>query len=151
MCRNVQVARPSCSTSGGHPGGGSCGRTGVVDCVLEDVPPARAAIIVVTDDCAREPSARLLLLPSDSMLLDVRGFQLRNAVQILHGFPSGPNTIPGGSGDFFMSLLSVSSAAIERDRYSLLSRFLPHHVSTSAVIEYCCPRDAHHVRPEMLF
>ena len=28
------------------------------------------------------------------------GFQCRNAVQILHGFPSGPRTIPGGSGGF---------------------------------------------------
>ena len=28
--------------------------------------------------------------------VDFGGFQLRNAVQILQGFPSGPRTIPGG-------------------------------------------------------
>ena len=39
------------------------------------------------------------------LVLDVPGgFQFRNAVQILHGLPSGPMTIPGGNG----SLLEVS-------------------------------------------
>jgi len=36
------------------------------------------------------------------LVLDVPGgFQFRKAVQILHGFPSGPMTIPGGRGSLF--------------------------------------------------
>ena len=36
---------------------------------------------------------------------DWGGFQCRNAVHILQGFPSGPKTIPGGSGVVFEPVL----------------------------------------------
>jgi len=47
------------------------------------------------------------------MLPDVWGFQLRNAVQILQGFPSGPNTIPGGSGAASVLFPWVFSSAMK--------------------------------------
>ena len=57
VCKNVQVARPSCSTSGGHPGGGSLPlyEGAAASCVAleEDAvePVERAAIIEATEFC----------------------------------------------------------------------------------------------------
>jgi len=79
VCRKVHVARPRSSTSGGQ----FAGRVSV---------SAVAATVVA----ATAPAATAFLV------LDVPGdFQLRKAVQILHGFPSGPMTIPGGKGSLF--------------------------------------------------
>ena len=70
VCKNVHVARPSCSTSGGHPGGG------------DEFGPGRDPLVV------------LLFCP---FAVFVAGnFQFRNEVHTLQGFPSGPITIPGG-------------------------------------------------------
>lgn len=79
---------------------------------LAAVPPASAAIIDVMDAVPCVLFARLLFDASDSVWLDVPGVQLRNAVQILHGFPSGPITIPGGTAFFFLSSWLVSLAAM---------------------------------------
>ena len=81
VCRKVHVARPRPSTSGGQ----SAGRVS-------------ASAVAATVVAAAVPVATAFLV------LEVCGFQFRNVVQILHGFPSGPMTIPGGSG----SLLEVS-------------------------------------------
>jgi len=78
------VARPRASTSGGQCGGSVASS----DLDLEDwkpVPDAKAAIIAAVDFLLE------LAVP------EAVGLQLRNAVQILQGFPSGPSTIPGGN------------------------------------------------------
>ena len=76
------------------------------------MPDAKAAIMAAVlcwvDDDA--PSALALAFEEVPCLpLGVGGFQCRNAVQILHGFPSGPRTIPGGSGAFLEDELAVSA------------------------------------------
>ena len=79
MCRNVHVARPRSSTSGGQ----FAGRVSV-------------SVVATTVVAAAVPAATAFLV------LDVPGgFQFRKAVQTLHGFPSGPMTIPGGRGLLF--------------------------------------------------
>lgn len=50
-----------------------------------------AAIVAATPEAGFEPSWV-------RFCLSVAGFQFRNAVQILQGLPSGPRTMPGGSG-----------------------------------------------------
>ena len=82
LCKNVHVARPSCSTSGGHPGGGS-----------SPLYKGAAAFRVPVVDALVDAVVCPLL---EFALLVVGGFQYRNAVHILQGFPSGPITIPGG-------------------------------------------------------
>lgn len=78
------MARPRSSTSGGQ----SVGR-------------ALVSALVATVVAAAVPTATAFFV------LDVRGgFQFRKAVQILHGFPSGPMTVPGGK----VSLFEVSEA-----------------------------------------
>ncbi len=54
---------------------------------------AAAAAVDEAIVCAAEPL--LLLSPR---VVPVGGFQLRKEVQILQGLPSGPRTMPGGSG-----------------------------------------------------
>jgi hypothetical protein len=50
------------------------------------------------------PSLEPLFFPAvigvvgDLVWVDVGGFQFRKEVQILQGLPSGPRTVPGGSG-----------------------------------------------------
>jgi len=92
--RNVHVARPSCSTSGGHPSGGSSGRVNFDNVGVGD-PFASADMIPVV--VSNEDVVALVGFCEDF----AGGAQFRNAVQILHGFPSGPITIPGGSLDCF--------------------------------------------------
>lgn len=71
------MARPRSSTSGGQFAG-------------------RVSVDAATVVAAAVPAATACLV------LDVPGgFQFRKAVQILHGFPSGPRTIPGGRGVLF--------------------------------------------------
>lgn len=79
VCRNVQVALPSASESGGQSAG-LCTTAASVD------PAAFAAFEMEGSFEAGVSLAEV-------------GFQLRNAVQVLHGLPSGPRTIPGGSLD----------------------------------------------------
>jgi hypothetical protein len=74
-CRNVHVARPRASTSGGQWAGSVAGGSGD----RKPAPDASAAIISEVD------------------FLCVVGRQLRKAVQILQGLPSGPRTMPGGN------------------------------------------------------
>ena len=67
-----------------------------VDCCCweveaKPVPDAKAAIMAAVLSWFGAPPCE----PFEG--LSIRGFQLRNAVQILHGFPSGPRTMPGGS------------------------------------------------------
>jgi len=84
VCKNDQVARPSASTSGGQCGGSAA----FSDLGLggwKPVPEAKAAIIAAVD----------FLL--EFSVPEAAGLQLRKAVQILQGLPSGPSTIPGGS------------------------------------------------------
>ncbi len=107
VVRNVRVARPSCSTSGGHPSGGSSGRDDNANFDAGE-PFARADMTPVTDwneDVALDEKF-------DLSLFGFGGFQYRNAVQILHGFPSGPRTIPGGSVASFFGA-SLSPAAVD--------------------------------------
>ena len=73
------MARPRSSTSGGQ----FAGRvlvSAVAATVVAATVPATTAFLVLD-------------VPS--------GFQFRKAVQTLHGFPSGPMTIPGGKGSLF--------------------------------------------------
>ena len=58
---------------------------------MKPAPVAKAAIIAAVFCC---PAGAL----GGCLDLSTRGFQFRNAVHILHGFPSGPMTIPGGRG-----------------------------------------------------
>lgn len=93
VCKKDHVARPSCSTSGGQFGGGVSGRVVSGANATAEEPEASAAII---------PAVALCLgveyLPFFSVVLVVVwGFQFRKAVQILHGLPSGPIIMPGGS------------------------------------------------------
>lgn len=88
VCRKVQVARPRISTSGGQFAGRVSGTAGA-----PFEPYARAAIAAAVD------FAFEVLMPACCEVEAVGdvGFQCRNAVQILHGLPSGPKTMPGGS------------------------------------------------------
>lgn len=93
MCKNVHVARPSCSESTGQPAGGSSGRevgVAVSSFVDEEGDPARITPVKPGKECASTGVFAFWLV------VTAAGFQLRNAVQTLHGFPSGPITIPGG-------------------------------------------------------
>jgi hypothetical protein len=96
--RKVQVARPSDSTSGGQYGGRG-----------SPSPAADAANAVAVAEaiaCAIElPSpllSRLDVAAAAAVVVGfwpvVGGFQFRKEVQILQGLPSGPRTVPGGSG-----------------------------------------------------
>ena len=87
MCRNVHVARPRTSTSGGQ----FSGRVGVTS-VDVAAATAVAAAVAATADVDPELSEED---PATLDALTLRG-QLRNAVQILQGLPSGPMTQPGG-------------------------------------------------------
>jgi len=71
------VARPRSSTSGGQFAG-------------------RVSVVAATVVAAAVPTATAFVV-----LEMPGGFQFRKAVQILHGFPSGPMTIPGGRGSLF--------------------------------------------------
>ena len=94
MCRNVQVARPSDSTSGGQP-------------AVVDDDAASAAVAVAVEDEAMACAAESPLLPRLVVVVGVvvvevvfpavGGFQFRKVVQILQGLPSGPIIVPGGS------------------------------------------------------
>lgn len=72
MCKNVHVARPICSEPGGHSKGP----------LANEAPATPAAVKGFALDFVLVPAA----LEKDS-----------NEVQALHGFPSGPITMPGGS------------------------------------------------------
>ena len=100
--RNVHVARPSDSTSGGQwAARHESSWLGVVDA---DAASAAAAAVDEAMACAAEALEPLLLLLPRVVVVVVLpvvptgGFQLRKEVQILQGLPSGPRTIPGGSG-----------------------------------------------------
>ena len=76
------------------------------------MPDAKAAIMAavllwVDDDAPFGLAFAFEEVPG--LAVGVGGFQCRNAVQILHGFPSGPRTIPGGSGAFLEDELDVSA------------------------------------------
>lgn len=110
MCRNVQVARPSDSTSGGQCSARQ--RRASSSFAVDVVASAAAAAVEEAIACAAESPPELLLLLFPRVDVDVVvlllpappvvpvpvGFQLRKEVQILHGLPSGPRTMPGGSG-----------------------------------------------------
>ena len=104
MWRNVQVARPSDSTSGGQCAARRASSPPSFTVVDADAASAAAAAVEEAIACAAEsPGPLLLLFPRvvvDIMpvVLPVGGFQLRKEVQILQGLPSGPRTMPGGSG-----------------------------------------------------
>lgn len=96
MCRNVQVARPSDSTSGGQPA------------VVDDDAASAAVAVAVEDEamaCAAESLSPLLprlvvvvgVVVVEVVFPAVGGFQFRKVVQILQGLPSGPRIVPGGS------------------------------------------------------
>ena len=97
MCRKVQVARPSDSTSGGQPA------------VVDDDAAASAAVAVAVEEeamaCAAESLSPLLprlvvvvgVVVVEVVFPAVGGFQFRKVVQILQGLPSGPIIVPGGS------------------------------------------------------
>lgn len=78
------MARPRASTSGGQCGG-STAFSGLDSGDRKPVPDAKAAII---------PAVDFLL---ELAVPEATGLQLRNAVHILQGFPSGPITMPGGN------------------------------------------------------
>jgi hypothetical protein len=67
---------------------------------------AAAAVEEATAWAAEPPEPLLLLVPRivvfvvglPVVVVPVGGFQLRKEVQILQGLPSGPRTMPGGSG-----------------------------------------------------
>jgi hypothetical protein len=116
--RNVQVARPSDSTSGGQCAArhASSSPFTVVDADADadaDAASAAAAAVEEAIACAAAESPEPLLLLLLLLLLfprivagavslvpvvPVGGFQFRKEVQILQGLPSGPRTMPGGSG-----------------------------------------------------
>ena len=107
VCRKVHVARPRPSTSGGQFAG--------------RVSASVAAAMVVA---AAAPVATTFLV------LDAPGgLQFRNAVQILHGFPSGPMTIPGGNGSLFevfgVGWLGSPIMAVRAEQSMLLNRHRP--------------------------
>jgi hypothetical protein len=84
------VARPRASTSGGQCAGRvavSVSGFGFDSGERKPVPEARAAIISAVDFLG----GVVLVLPAGAV-----GRQLRKAVQILQGLPSGPRTMPGG-------------------------------------------------------
>lgn len=96
MCRKVQVARPSDSTSGGQPA------------VVDDDAASAAVAVVVEEEamaCAAESLSPLLprlvvvvgVVVVEVVFPAVGGFQFRKVVQILQGLPSGPRIVPGGS------------------------------------------------------
>ena len=71
---------------------------------MKPVPDAKAAIMAAVfcwDADAPVGEAGCLALSTG-------GFQCRNAVQILQGLPSGPRTMPGGSGGFLEDELYAS-------------------------------------------
>lgn len=93
------MARPSCSTSGGQWAGRDCSAS------------PTAAVVVAATAVAFEVVEEDVL--AFCVFFFPEGSQYRNAVQILHGFPSGPNTIPGGRGfEFFTSLLPLPLAFV---------------------------------------
>ena len=97
--RNVQVARPSDSTSGGQC---AARHASSFTAVGVDAASAAAAAVEEAIACAAElPEPLLLLFPRVVAVVPVGGFQLRKEVQILQGLPSGPMTMPGGSGRAF--------------------------------------------------
>lgn len=120
MCRNVQVARPSSSLSAGH----SRGVTGVV-VGTEEGPeanePIRAAIPVLPEAAA---AALALALEVASFGFVAIGFQLRNAVHGLQGFPSGPRTIPELASSFFCESFSVEFTAMVRCGGAMNARYV---------------------------
>lgn len=81
VCRNVHVARPSCSTSAGQSARLSNEEAATAVPSAANVPPAAAGLPVFVRDFAA-----LSLV------------QLRKALHGLHGFPSGPKMTPGGDG-----------------------------------------------------
>lgn len=89
VCRKVQVARPSCSTSGGQFGGRRSIGSGSDTVAVAALVPASAAIVAAV---ALEPL--LVAVPFGSLIR----LQSRKAVQDLQGLPSGPKIIPGGKG-----------------------------------------------------
>lgn len=100
VCKNVHVARPSCSTSAGQLARVSRSVDAVWPC-----PEASPAIMAAVDPAPAEALAFFEPVPG--------GFQLRKAVHGLHGFPSGPNTTPGvwtdfasGDGGIFVSAIA---------------------------------------------
>lgn len=68
-------------------GRGGSGCSAIAAAAAADVADARAAAFAVLEEDA-----------FGACDFFFEGSQYRNAVQILHGFPSGPRTIPGGSG-----------------------------------------------------
>lgn len=100
--RKVQVARPSDSTSGGQCAAATAAARRPASS------SSRAAVIVddasataVVEAMARAAESLLPLLSRfvEAVLLVVAGgLQFRKEVQILQGLPSGPRTMPGGSG-----------------------------------------------------
>lgn len=95
------MERPSCSTSGGQWAGRDCSASPTAAVVVAAA-TAAAAFEVVEEDAL---AFCVFFFPE--------GSQYRNAVQILHGFPSGPNTIPGGRGfAFFTSLLPFAFVVV---------------------------------------
>ena len=107
MCRNVHVARPSCSTSTGH----SAWSPSEAEAWEASVAPA-AAVATAAPDFDVEPDWAEDL---DAAARFPGLVQVRQSEQTLHGFPSGPlyqirknspnprrchehtKTIPGGS------------------------------------------------------
>jgi len=61
--------------------------------------------MAVAAEGEEESLLSLLLLVVVFLDDDEGGFQFRKDVQILHGFPSGPRTIPGGRVLFLLLLL----------------------------------------------
>ena len=103
--RNVQVARPSDSTSGGQCAGRRVSSSFTV--VDVDADAASAAAAAVEEAIARaaeslepfpEPLFPRVVVVVVLPVVPMGGFQLRKDVQILQGLPSGPRTMPGGSG-----------------------------------------------------
>jgi hypothetical protein len=81
-----------------------------------DAACAAAAAVEEAIACAAEsPLEPLLLLVPRVVGLPVvpaGGFQLRKEVQILQGLPSGPRTMPGGSGRAFDEDCAVEEASV---------------------------------------
>lgn len=78
------------------------------------VTPAAVAVAVA----AARAAAEFEVVEEDAFAFGVcafffEGSQYRNAVQILHGFPSGPRTIPGGRGLLALFPLVVVAPSFE--------------------------------------
>ena len=74
---------------------------------MKPVPEAKAAIMAAVF-CWDGDAPFALGVEAGCLALSTGGFQCRNAVQILHGLPSGPRTMPGGSGGFLEDELDAS-------------------------------------------